>query len=569
MALDSSLSLEDTNKLKADGWYQFKPSSKDGNDEPPSLGWWWQKVYVSDASHYYGQKHLEEYTVHRLDSSRSVVIEHKVMRITLDRQFPLQERKIRITNNIVEIVFVETNCNDFPSPETFKILNKFQGQSDVVTYLKDRHTGKRKRSVKEVVNKSQDQVDDVTDSQNSPTDNGKRKREEENEVEKLRKQIHLYDQAKENEVEKLRKQIDLYDQANAKLKARYETKIEKIKQKQLARYGTKIERLNLKQAEVKKELGHLRRDAQKKKAKEALEVKQAMEILHAAENIMSSASKLMESAIKLVNSEREQGRQDQEDNNRRQQLLMQQLSQQHQLSRQQLQNKITNFVEERESSIGGKEIFKCILRDSIQNMLEDGLKNYNSHEQTGFGKGHRKKSMSWKFFCSNVFAAKEFQSLLPNGGNQVVSTTWLKSIGVKIPTRYYVRKNRSSNDCEKLSKLNLRKKNNEQDYTLEDYAHLVGLAKVKKSNVVQVGEKLRHKIHSNLLLVTSIDVNNSITIDIETYGSNVEVIIQYFISIISNQGRAWEEIFKRKDYRKKIKKLFSDEKSLKNERIEL
>ena len=149
--VDSSLSMEDTDRLIADGWIPFKPSMKSGTEEPPSLGWWWQKVYVSDACHYYGQKHLEEYTVNSLDNSGSVVIERKVMKITLDRQFPLQERKIRITNNIVEIVFVDTNANDFPKPETFRILNRFKDQNEVVQYLQNNDMStKRKRRVNEV-----------------------------------------------------------------------------------------------------------------------------------------------------------------------------------------------------------------------------------------------------------------------------------------------------------------------------------------------------------------------------------------------------------------------------------
>ena len=236
-----------------------------------------------------------------------------------------------------------------------------------------------------------------------------------------------------------------------------------------------------------------------------------------------------------------------------------------------LEMQISKVEREIKFSSADENIFKKILCDSIEFMLQDGLRNYNSHEQTGFGKGHRIKSMNWKFFTSKLTAARTLISLLPNGGNQVVSAAWLKSIGVNIPTRYYVRKNKVGRELSKLSKLNLRKKNDSQEYTLEDYGRLVGLEKVTKKDVARIGEKLRRAVHKNLLLISSIDINNSITIDVETCASCVEIEIQYFVSILNNQGSCWEEILKKKDYKEAILRNFPNEKirGVKTERIEL
>ena len=77
MVEDSSLSLKDKEKLRGDGWTPFKPSS-----ESSSIGWWWQLVYVSDPENYYGQKHLEEYTVTHMDNQGNLVEEKKKMLIT-------------------------------------------------------------------------------------------------------------------------------------------------------------------------------------------------------------------------------------------------------------------------------------------------------------------------------------------------------------------------------------------------------------------------------------------------------------------------------------------------------
>lgn len=149
---DASLSIRDRKRLEEDGWVAFKPSSSNANRdlEAPSFGWWWQRVYISDPINYYGQKHLEKYAVHSMDESGNMRIEHKVMNITLSQQYRLQQKRIRITNTVVEIVFTHTNANEFPDPSVFKTLNQFNTQEQVKDYLKEARTNKRKRRVKEV-----------------------------------------------------------------------------------------------------------------------------------------------------------------------------------------------------------------------------------------------------------------------------------------------------------------------------------------------------------------------------------------------------------------------------------
>ena len=70
-----------------------------------------------------------------------------------------------------------------------------------------------------------------------------------------------------------------------------------------------------------------------------------------------------------------------------------------------LEMQISKVEREIKFSSADENIFKKILCDSIEFMLQDGLRNYNSHKQTGFGKGHRIKSMNWKFFTSRLTAA--------------------------------------------------------------------------------------------------------------------------------------------------------------------
>ena len=52
-----------------------------------------------------------------------------------------------------------------------------------------------------------------------------------------------------------------------------------------------------------------------------------------------------------------------------------------------LEMQISKVEREIKFSSADENIFKKILCDSIEFMLQDGLRNYNSHEQTGFGQG--------------------------------------------------------------------------------------------------------------------------------------------------------------------------------------